>query len=155
MSEPKFLADSMLGKLARWLIILGYDAAYGGEKGRSDASLQEQAKREGRIFLTRDTRIPRVAGLRMLLVRPTRFEDQLRYVLKALELKPDRKKLFTRCSYCNESLASVPRDEALAQVPPLVQELQTEFWRCGACKRMYWGGTHTQRTIEKLDRWGI
>jgi len=145
----------MLGKLARWLIMLGYDAAYGGAAGESDVSLLERAKKEGRIFLTRDTRIPRTAGLRMLLVRPTRFEDQLRYVLKALELKPDRKKLFTRCTYCNEALASVPREEALALVPPMVQELQTEFWRCGTCQRMYWGGTHVQRTVEKLERWGI
>ncbi len=145
----------MLGKLARWLIMLGYDAAYGGAAGESDAALLERAKKEGRIFLTRDTRIPRAAGLRMLVVRPTRFEDQLRYVLKALELKPDRKKLFTRCTYCNEALASVPREEALALVPPMVQELQTDFWRCGTCKRMYWGGTHVQRTVEKLERWGI
>jgi hypothetical protein len=155
MSEPRFLADSMLGKLARWLIILGYDAAYGGEAGRPDSSLQEQAKSEGRVFLTRDTRIPRVAGLRMLVVRPTRFEDQLRFVLKVLELKPDRQRLFTRCTYCNEALDSVPREEALAQVPPMVRELQTEFWRCAKCRRMYWGGTHTARTVEKLERWGI
>ena len=145
----------MLGKLARWLIMLGYDAAYGGSDGRPDSSLQEQAKREGRIFLTRDTRIPQVAGLRMILVRPTRFEDQLRFVLRKLELKPDRKRLFTRCTYCNQALESVPREEALTQVPPLVRELQTDFWRCAKCRRMYWGGTHTQRTIEKLDRWGI
>ncbi|MCX5794902.1 MAG: Mut7-C RNAse domain-containing protein [Elusimicrobia bacterium] len=155
MNETKFLADSMLGKLARWLIMLGYDAAYGGADGCPDSALQEQAKREGRIFLTRDTRIPQVAGLRMIVVRPTRFEDQLRYVLSRLGLKPDRKRLFTRCTYCNLSLDSVPREEALAQVPPLVRELQTDFWRCGKCRRMYWGGTHTARAIEKLDRWGI
>jgi hypothetical protein len=155
MSEPRFLADSMLGKLARWLIILGYDAAYGGEAGRPDSSLQEQAKSEGRVFLTRDTRIPPVAGLRMLVIRPNRFEDQLRHVLRALGLKPDRKRLFTRCTYCNEALASVSREEALARVPPMVRELQTEFWRCGKCLRLYWGGTHAARTIEKLERWGI
>jgi len=155
MNDPKFLADSMLGKLARWLIMLGYDAAYGGSDGRPDSSLQEQAKREGRIFLTRDTGIPAVAGLTMIVVRPTRFEDQLRFVLHRLGLKPDRKRLFTRCTYCNEPLESVPREEALTLVPPLVRELQTDFCRCGKCRRMYWGGTHTQRAIDKLDRWGI
>jgi uncharacterized protein with PIN domain len=155
MKEPKFLADSMLGKLARWLIILGYDAAYGGADGRPDSALQEQAKSEGRVFLTRDTRIPEVSGLRMIVVRPTRFEDQLRFVLRRLDLKPDRRRLFTRCTACNEALASVPREEALSQVPPLVRELRTDFWRCGKCRRLYWGGTHTQRTIEKLDLWGI
>ncbi|MDD5628602.1 MAG: Mut7-C RNAse domain-containing protein [Elusimicrobia bacterium] len=155
MEEPRFLADSMLGKLARWLIILGYDAAYGGSDGRPDSALQEQAQREGRILLTRDTRIPEVAGLRMVLVRPARFEDQLRFVLKKLGLAPDRQRLFTRCTYCNRPLESVPREEALALVPPLVRELRTEFWRCGKCRRMYWEGTHTARAVEKLERWGI
>jgi uncharacterized protein with PIN domain len=155
MPEPLFLADSMLGKLARWLIILGYDTAYGGAAGRTDASLQEQAQREGRVFLTRDTRIPEVAGLRMILVRPHRFEEQLRFVLKELRLKPDRKRLFTRCTYCNLALGPVPRDEAQTLVPPLVRELRADFWRCSGCKRMYWNGTHTERTAQKLDRWGI
>ena len=145
----------MLGKLARWLIMLGYDAAYGASDGRPDSALQEQALREGRIFLTRDTRIPEVAGLRMILVRPERFEEQLRFVLQALGLKPDRKRLFTRCTYCNLPLDSVPRAQALALVPPLVRELKTEFFRCPGCQRMYWGGSHTQRTIEKLDLWGL
>ena len=113
-NETKFLADSMLGKLARWLIMLGYDTAYGGSDGRPDSALQEQALREGRVFLTRDTRIPEIAGLRMVLVRQDRFEEQLRFVLKALGLKPDRKRLFTRCTYCNLALETVPREEALA-----------------------------------------
>ena len=79
----------------------------------------------------------------------------MRFVLHRLGLKPDRKRLFTRCTYCNEPLESVPREEALTLVPPLVRELQTDFCRCGKCRRMYWGGTHTQRAIDKLDRWGI
>lgn len=155
MQDPKFLADSMLGKLARWLVLLGYDAASAGDDGRPDSALQEQARREGRVFLTRDTRIAPVAGLRMLVVRSQRLEEQLRFVLKELGLKPDRRRLFTRCTYCNAALASVPREEALPLVPPLVRELKTEFWRCPSCKRLYWNGTHTERTAAKLDAWGI
>jgi len=155
MNEPKFLADSMLGKLARWLILLGYDAAYGGATGQADTSLQEQALREGRVFLTRDTRIPEVAGLRMIVVRPEQFEDQLRCVFKVLGLKLDRARLFTRCTYCNRALERVPREEALPLVPPLVREMQADFRRCPSCQRMYWNGTHTQRTAAKLEGWGL
>ena len=155
MSEPRFLADSMLGKLARWLILLGYDARYAQAKGETDLELLEQAHREGRIFLTRDAKIPEVAGLRKILVRPTRFEQQLAHVLRTLGLKPDRAKLFSRCTYCNLPLEALAREEALPLVPPLVRELQTPFFRCPKCARMYWTGTHTERAIKKLDSLGL
>lgn len=152
--EPRFLADSMLGKLARWLIIMGYDARY-GENGLSDLELIEQAHREGRVFLTRDTKIPAVAGLRMIVIRPQGFEEQLKLVAKEAGLKLDVKRLFSRCTYCNAALEGVPRDQALAEVPPLVRELDTPFFRCPKCRRMYWNGTHTERAIKKLQRLGL
>src|SRR5258708_2699425 len=120
--EPKFLADSMLGKLARWLIIMGYDAAYAEGVGKSDLELLEQAHREGRIFLTRDMKIPDVAGLRKIVVRTQRFEEQLKQIQQELALKPDRKKLFSRCTYCNVALEELPREAPLPLVPPLVRE---------------------------------
>lgn len=153
--EPKFLADSMLGKLARWLILLGYDACFVRADGRADLELLEQAHREGRVFLTRDTKIPEVAGLRKLVLREQRFEEQLAHVLRELALKPNRKRLFTRCTYCNELLKTVLREEALPQVPPLVRSLRTDFFRCPSCLRFYWNGTHTERTVKKLARMGL
>lgn len=153
--ELRFLADSMLGKLARWLILLGYDARYVGDDGRSDAELLEQARREDRVFLTRDTKIPEVAGLRKIVIREQRFEPQLAQVLRESGLKPDRKRLFTRCTTCNRALETLTRDEALPLVPPLVRELETAFFRCPQCLRVYWNGTHTARTIEKLERMGL
>ena len=154
-APPRFLADSMLGKLARWLILLGYDARYAGSDGRSDKNLQEEAAREGRVFLTRDTGIPEVDGLRMIVIRPQRFEDQLRLVFDALKLKARRDKLFSRCTYCNKELESVPRQQALPLMPPLVRGLDTPFHRCPSCARMYWNGTHTERTVLKIKRLGI
>lgn len=149
--EPRFLADNMLGKLARWLILLGYDAAWAAD-GRSDLELLEQAHREGRVFLTRDTKIPDVAGLVKVVIREQRFEGQLRHVARELGLRPDPAKAFTRCTYCNEPLAGLPREEALPLVPPLVRALDTPFFRCPRCKRVYWNGTHTERVLKKLQR---
>lgn len=153
--EPKFLADSMLGKLARWLILLGYDARYAHGAGVADLELLEAAHREGRVFLTRDTKIPAVAGLRMIVVRGQRFEDQLKQVQLEMGLKPDRKKLFTRCTYCNLALEELSKEQALPLVPPLVRELTTPFFRCPSCKRMYWSGTHTERTVKRLEKLGL
>lgn len=155
MLEPRFYADAMLGKLARWLILMGYDAKWAGHRPRADLELLEECHREGRVFLTRDTGIPEVAGLRKLVLREQAFEGQLRRVFKLLGLKADPSRFFTRCSYCNLPLESVPREEALALVPPLVKELDTAFWRCPSCKRMYWEGTHSERARDKIKRLGL
>jgi uncharacterized protein with PIN domain len=144
----------MLGKLARWLIILGYDARYGASD-LSDLELLEQAHREGRIFLTRDLKIPKVAGLTLYTVRPKAFEGQLQDVARAFGLTLDPARAFTRCTYCNEPLRLVPREEALPLVPPLVRGLETPFSRCPKCKRMYWTGTHTERSLQKLKALGL
>jgi uncharacterized protein with PIN domain len=153
--EPKFLADSMLGKLARWLVLLGYDTRFAGEQGASDLEILERAHREGRIFLTRDTKIPEVKGLQKIVLCEQRFEAQLSHVLRALALRPERRRLFTRCTYCNQALDNLARDEALPQVPPLVRVLPTEFFRCSSCRRIYWSGTHTERMVQKLERMGL
>ncbi|MFI5360334.1 MAG: Mut7-C RNAse domain-containing protein [Elusimicrobiota bacterium] len=153
--DPRFLVDAMLGKLARWLTILGYDAEFAGVDGRSDLELLREAQREERIFVTRDRRIPEVAGLRKIVVRGEDVEAQLREVAGALALKPDRRRLFTRCAGCNSPLEPLTREEALPLVPPLVRGLETPFWRCRRCGRLYWNGTHTERILARLRRLGL
>src|SRR5262249_20217599 len=139
---PRFLVDGMLGKVARWLVLMGYDAAFAGE-GEKDLELLERARREGRVFLTRDANIPEVAGLRKLVLRERAFEDQLARVLGEWGLPPAPARLSTRCPYCTLGLEEIPREAALPLVPPLVRQLQTPFFRCPQCRRMYWNGTHT------------
>ena len=143
--EQRFLVDAMLGKLARWLVLLGYDAKFAGVDGRSDLELLRQAQREERIFVTRDRGIPAVAGLRMVVLLAGDFESQLRQLALELGLKPDPAKRFSRCTTCNEPLETVTRDEALPLVPEKVRSLETAFWRCGVCKKIYWTGTHADR----------
>ena len=86
----------MLGKLARWLAILGYDAKFAGVDGRSDLELLRQAQSEGRIFVTRDRGIPIVTGLRQVVLLDEGFEAQLRQLAGELALKPDSARLFSR-----------------------------------------------------------
>lgn len=151
-AEPRFLADCMLGKVARWLAILGYDSAYARPEEGDDRALQERARREGRVLLTRDTRIPEVRGLRMIVLREQRFEEQLRRVVREAGLAPDPARLFSRCTECNRALEPVAREAVLAELPPKVRELPTEFKRCPGCARLYWRGSHTDRTVAALRK---
>ena len=153
--EPRFLVDAMLGKLARWLAILGYDAKFAGVDGRSDLELLREAQSEGRIFVTRDRRIPDVAGLRKVVISHEEVEAQLRELAGELSLKPDPARLFSRCAYCNEPLETLTRAEALPLVPPKVRTLETPFWRCRRCGRLYWNGTHTDRIVASIRRSGL
>jgi len=151
----RFLVDAMLGKLARWLVLLGYDAKFAGGAGRADLELLEEARREDRVFITRDRRIPDVAGVRKVIITHARLEDQLRQLASELDLKPDPALLFSRCPDCNAPLETLPREEALPLVPPKVKTLETPFWRCRLCGRLYWNGTHTARIIEKIRSLGL
>ncbi|MBI4675992.1 MAG: Mut7-C RNAse domain-containing protein [Elusimicrobia bacterium] len=156
MTPPvKFLADSMLGRLSKWLVLLGFDSRCVGRKGESDCALLEMAQAEGRVFLTRDANIPEVRGLTKVVVTPAGFEDQLKFVLASLALKADRGRLFSRCTVCNVELQTLSREDALPRVPPLVAELDTAFFRCPGCGKLYWNGTHTANTVAKLERMGI
>jgi uncharacterized protein len=153
--EPRFLVDAMLGKLARWLVLLGYDAAFVGGEGRSDLDLLRQAQAEGRVFVTRDQGIPAVAGLRMVVLREGALEGQLRELCGALALKPDPARLFSRCADCNVPLERLSREEALPLVPPKVRTLDTPFWRCPKCGKLFWNGTHTDRIAATLRAAGL
>jgi hypothetical protein len=151
MSAPLLLCDAMLGKLARWLRLLGYDTAY--EADVADDTLLARAAAEGRILLTRDaalaTRAPRA-----LRVRSLEPEEQLREALRGLGLQPDPALLLSRCSVCNAPLLEATRAEAEGHVPASVLPRHERYWRCPRCARWYWRGTHAQRFEESLRALG-
>jgi len=151
----RFLCDGMLGRLARWLAFLGYDSRFAGASPRPDTELLEEAQREGRVFLTRDRGIPPVAGLRMVVLAEEELDAQLERLRGELGLRADPARLFTRCTRCNLELQELPREQALALVPPLVRSLDTPFRRCPGCARVYWLGTHVERTLARLRRLGL
>lgn len=155
VNEPKFLVDLMLGRVAKWLVMLGYDAEFAGKVQEGDFDMAYRARSEGRVLLTRDTRIPPFSGLTTLVLREQRFEDQVRRVFKECGLKVEPARLFTRCTECNVAVESVPREEALPEVPPKVKTLETRFFRCPRCRRLYWSGTHVSNTLAKLKQMGL
>ncbi len=148
--RPRFLADAMLGTLARWLRLLGYDCAFGGVAAE-DADLAAEARAEGRWLLTRDRELASV-GPRTVLVRSEGLEDQLVEVLSRLELHPDPTLDAARCAECNGELATAERGQVADDVPPYVLATAERFMRCTACGRVYWPGSHGDRIRRRLER---
>ncbi|MBI3304551.1 MAG: Mut7-C RNAse domain-containing protein [Deltaproteobacteria bacterium] len=152
-SAPRFLADRMVGKLARWLRILGYDTAYLPQL--SPEGVIREGRRQGRIILTRDTRLLRRKDAPPLVfVRSDRFREQLRQVVDTCRLDP-LQRLFTRCAECNQVLETVAKDDIRDRVPEYVWQTQEEFRRCPECRRLYWGATHRNHVLDELRRLGL
>ncbi len=141
--ETRFVADAMLGRLARWLRLLGFDCAW--EPDVSDRDLVRRGVEEQRVILTRDRALAdewRVSGIQTL--RAERTGEQLRELLGRLDLA-DSVRLFSRCSACNEPLAEVAPESVRGRVPDRVFAQQEAFRGCPRCGRIYWEGSHTAR----------
>ncbi len=145
--SPRFLADVMLGRLARWLRVLGYDTLYFSDL--DDPALAERARAEDRILLTRDRELSRRKGLQVLLLTDDQIEGQLREVVKALNLSTHN--AFSRCIQCNLILEEIDRETARPSVPPFVYTTYDHFRRCPQCGRVYWRGTHWARMLATLE----
>jgi len=146
---PRFMADAMLGRLARWLRILGFDTAW--EAHIADGELVRRAVEEHRVILTRDRALPgewRVSGV--VVVASEEPLVQLRDIVERFDLARQAR-LFTRCSRCNTPLEAASKAEARGSVPPRVWNAQTQFRRCPGCARFYWSGSHTDRMRRVVD----
>ena len=143
----KFLADNMLGRLATWLRLLGYDTDY--LPRADDPELARIARAEDRILLTRDVELTRRRGLRYVLVESEKIEGQLEQLVRELGLTAQE--AFSRCAVCNIALEEVEKEAVREQVPPYVFQTQTQFRRCARCHRVYWRGTHWARMVAHIQ----
>ena len=144
---PRLLVDAMLGRLARWLRLMGYDAAYW--RDGSDEALIAAAKAEDRLIITRDHALAQRRGIRALLITSEALDEQLAEARAALGAQPLS---FTRCSECNGVLDNLPHAAARDLVPPYVWQTQAQFRRCSLCGRVYWKGTHWPALHERLEQ---
>jgi uncharacterized protein with PIN domain len=151
----RFIADSMLGRLARWLRLLGFDTLY--EPRIEDSRLLRIAREEQRTLLTRDTRLVKVRGLKdFLLIHENDPFAQLRTVITEFSLyKPGKggfeTRPYSRCSHCNTLLEVIPKEQAKDSVPLFVFQTSDNFRKCPHCDKYYWQGSHADRLREKLQ----
>lgn len=149
-ASPRFAVDVMLGKLAKWLRILGFDAAY--STAWQIPGLIDAARIEGRTILSRNTvlvnRIP--ASIPYLFIKNDSFWHQLQEVVSHFRLVPDPARFFTRCSLCNSLLIPLPPERVAGRVPEYVLRTQAHFSHCPGCRRIYWNGTHRKRAEDMV-----
>jgi uncharacterized protein with PIN domain len=145
----KLLCDDNLGKLAKYLRMLGFDTFF--KVDISDSELLGVMLRENRIVLTRDHHlIKRIEPGRFVLIETDSPEEQLKHVVESLKLPVDRDNLFSRCLECNEVCVDVAKDEIKDEVFPYIIKTHDSFRRCPSCGRIYWQGSHYKDMMEKL-----
>jgi uncharacterized protein with PIN domain len=147
-AEVRLLADAMLGKLAKWLRLLGYDTTY--DPAWDDATIVRLARAEGRVILTRDRALSERRGVQALLLASDELQQQMAQILQALHLPTDR--AGSRCSVCNAELEPVARRDVRDRVPPHVWKTQEVFHHCPRCDRIYWRGGHWARMQPVLSK---
>ncbi len=154
VNDLKFIVDNNVGKLAKWLRMMGYDTLF--FDGSDDSQMVATALDEGRVILTRDTQIMRrqvvTSGrLKVILVKSDEAEQQMRQVVETLNLDCQFK-LFTICLECNQPLEERSKQQVQDLVPPYVFQTQSQYMECPACHRIYWQGTHWQAMNKKLAK---
>ena len=148
----KFAADRMLGRLAKWLRIIGQDVIYGPHL--TGYGLIRAARVENRLILTRDRSLKQKQPPAFLFIDGDHYRDQIVQVVRqcGLELGQD---LFTRCIECNTLLQPRPKESLEKVLPPYVFSSQEKFFGCPSCCRVYWPATHHQKMIEELKNLGL
>jgi len=152
-AEVKFILTRELGRLAKWLRILGYDTIYFYQA--NSGSLLIQALREDRIILTRNHRLSRPGGAPIVMVRSEILKEQIGEVLKQLHIEPRDDIMFSLCVICNTRLIPVSKEKVKDKVPEYVFSTQEDFITCPSCNRVYWQGTHWGNVKEMLKEIGL
>jgi uncharacterized protein with PIN domain len=143
-----------VGKLAKWLRMLGYDSLF--FNGGDDSHMVAQALAEGRVILTRDTeimkrRVIKNGRLKAVLIDSEEPERQMQQLMDTFDLKRHLRP-FTLCLECNQTLVAKSPEEVKGLVPPYVFKTQSQYMECPACHRIYWRGTHWEAMSRKLEK---
>jgi uncharacterized protein with PIN domain len=150
MSEQReFILDAALGRLARYLRMLGYDAVY--LKDAAGPDVLRETLRTGRTLLTRRRDLAERPDIETYLVKSDRVLEQLAEVAVEFGLGMTHRAM-TRCIECNVLLEPVAKEDVLEELPPHVRKTQNIFSRCPGCGRIYWPGTHFARSLARLMR---
>jgi uncharacterized protein with PIN domain len=144
-----FVVDCMLGKLAKWLKILGFDATFFSKI--EDSELLDLAQKEKRTLLTRYTGlIEKAKRIGTLFIESEDWNDQVEQVLSTFDLWKHVEP-YSRCIECNTVLKDLPKSRARNLVTPFVYEQADYFALCPGCGRVFWKGTHHKDMEFKIE----
>ena len=140
---PRFVVDLNVGRLAKWLRVMGYDSLFVPDA--DDGELLRIAMEQDRVVLTKDRyimerRLVTSGRVKVVLVTSDDFREQMRQLTQTLGL--DSHNVFSLCIECNELLRSVGKEQVAERVPPFVLSTQEHFYQCPKCAKLYWRGTH-------------
>jgi uncharacterized protein with PIN domain len=145
LRNPKFIADVHLGRLARYLRMMGFDVLY--KNNFEDDEIVKISLDKRRAILTKDRGIlKRNEVTHGYWVRSEKVKEQVVEIIKRFDLKKLIKE-FTRCISCNAKLEPISKKEIIDGLPPKVSMSQKSFSVCPSCKKHYWKGTHHQRML--------
>ena len=150
----RFIVDHNVGKLARWLRMMGYDTLF--FTGPDDGMMVKTALQQERIILTRDSgvaarRLATDGKITVILIEGENPSEQMRQVSGALKLDISYRP-FTLCLECNCELVERTREEVHGRVPPHVFKTCSSYMECLSCRRIYWRGTHWQAMCDTLAK---
>lgn len=148
----KFVVTKELGRLGKWLRILGFDVLYYQKENLM--SLLVEAIRDNRVIITRCKKFKNLSGKQVVVLEENEIKKQLQEVIDKLNMHIDKDKMFIRCIICNELLKDVDKEKIKDKVPIYVYKTQREFKMCEKCKRVYWQGTHwgnIENTLEEIS----
>jgi len=148
---PQFLVDGMLGSLARWLRICGYDTEY--RRDTEDDILLDEAEASGRILLTKDHQLSIRAGKRSIesiLIEGNSDYKALGCVARTLDLELNVSD--SRCSKCNSEIINVQKEEVRGKVPINSYKAFEDFWVCEKCDTIYWRGGHWENIKSTINK---
>jgi len=147
--DPCFAVERTLGKLAKWLRLLGFDTVY--EQDVSADTFENIKKK--RILLTRTVHVwNRHASRACILIKSNVVFDQMREVIRACNVLPETLRPFSRCNRCNTVIRPVTKTAVYGKVPDYVWEAHDSFQICVQCEKIYWRGTHAAHSLEIIKQ---
>lgn len=149
----RFVADGMLGKLTRWLRMLGHDVEY--SSSFDDGELISVARSENRVLLTRDVKLYRKAateGVEAFLVEGKTEYEKLAELARRYGFKLEIDVPDSRCPKCNSRIRPVRKEEVMERIPESTSKHYDEFWECQNCGKIYWQGSHWKRINKTLSQ---
>ncbi len=149
LRNPEFVLDAHLGKLTRYLRLMGFDSLYRNDF--DDFEIIRISKDNNRIILTRDKGLLKNNSVTHgYYIRSQKPKEQVTEVIRRFNLE-SLVKPFTICSICNGKIVSVSKDAVTGNLKSLTREHYHRFFQCAGCKKVYWQGSHYKKIRDFID----